>query len=385
MVIGFLQTHMNTIIPLVVFYGSFLLFFYLKRGKNLTVSGFIFYMFKSGAGIKLMKKIGNSKPKLIQKIGYVGVAIAILWMVLFSALILVGTVDGLLGGEAEYAKLVPIVPGLTIAGIHFPFVTVLISIIVALVVHEGAHGVMSIANKLKVNSTGIGLLGPLPFAFVEPDEKQLEKSKTRTKQSVFAAGILTNTAVALLAFLAILFVLNPITTSLYPEQGIEVTSIEDGSPAEMAGLQPGIYTQINGKDLTQKQLVTEIKETKPGEVIILSTETNTYKVTTTQNPNNTELPFIGINGLKKDVLNDDTIGYKITKQTRELLFWIFTINLGIGAFNALPLGPTDGGQMFRTFIVNKFGKVNGKKIAKIVTIVLIIAIIIRLLSSLEII
>ena len=31
-----------------------------------------------------------------------------------------------------------------------------------------------------------------------------------------------------------------------------------------------------------------------------------------------------------------------------LMFWIYALNLGIGLFNLVPLGPIDGGRMFKT-------------------------------------
>jgi membrane-associated protease RseP (regulator of RpoE activity) len=35
------------------------------------------------------------------------------------------------------------------------------------------------------------------------------------------------------------------------------------------------------------------------------------------------------------------------------LFWLWFINFNVGIFNALPIGPLDGGQLYSTLIENK--------------------------------
>jgi len=39
-----------------------------------------------------------------------------------------------------------------------------------------------------------------------------------------------------------------------------------------------------------------------------------------------------------------------------LLFWLFLLNLGIGLFNLLPIGPLDGGRMFQLVCFKFFKK-----------------------------
>ena len=44
-----------------------------------------------------------------------------------------------------------------------------------------------------------------------------------------------------------------------------------------------------------------------------------------------------------------------------MLFWLWFINFNVGIFNALPLGPLDGGQLYGALIENK---IKSKTIAK---------------------
>jgi membrane-associated protease RseP (regulator of RpoE activity) len=36
-----------------------------------------------------------------------------------------------------------------------------------------------------------------------------------------------------------------------------------------------------------------------------------------------------------------------------MLFWLWFINFNVGIFNALPIGPLDGGQLYGALIENK--------------------------------
>jgi membrane-associated protease RseP (regulator of RpoE activity) len=36
-----------------------------------------------------------------------------------------------------------------------------------------------------------------------------------------------------------------------------------------------------------------------------------------------------------------------------MLFWLWFVNFNVGIFNALPIGPLDGGQLYSSLIENK--------------------------------
>jgi len=393
-IINFITTHQSTLVPITIFYGTILLFFFLARGKtqpdskflfykskNLQHALFLFYIYRTEKGIKLIKKIANRNPKLWKKIGTLGIIITVLLMITTTTFMVIGAIHGLIG-EAEYARIVPLVPGLTIGGITFPFIIGIISIIITLVLHEGMHGILSVANRIKVKKTGIGLLGPLPFAFVEPDEKQIQKTNHKAKQQIFAAGIFINVIVAIITILTMITIINPIGNTFYPTEGITIEGIEENSPADQANLPINtVYTTINGEQITITKLLSTLQETKPGETITLGTNTKTYEITTTNHETYPEAPYIGIQNPKNQIKSEDTLTYTIFSTTADLLRWIFIVNLGVGAFNSLPLGPTDGGQMFRTAMQKYLGKNKGTKISNIVAISLLIVLIILFSNS----
>lgn len=92
---------------------------------------------------------------------------------------------------------------LAIPGLNplLPFWFGLLAFIIALVFHEMAHGLQSRANDVGVKHTGL-LYAIVPLgAFVEPDEKDVEKSSRRARLDIYTAGITTNFVIASVAFL----------------------------------------------------------------------------------------------------------------------------------------------------------------------------------------
>jgi membrane-associated protease RseP (regulator of RpoE activity) len=43
-----------------------------------------------------------------------------------------------------------------------------------------------------------------------------------------------------------------------------------------------------------------------------------------------------------------------------ILFWLWFINFNVGIFNALPIGPLDGGQLYNSLIENKTSSRTGR-------------------------
>ena len=67
--------------------------------------------------------------------------------------------------------------------------SVWLAVIVAVVIHEAAHGIVARSLGLPIKSAGVLLLLFLPIgAFVEVDDKQLKESRSRDSLRVLAAG-----------------------------------------------------------------------------------------------------------------------------------------------------------------------------------------------------
>ena len=62
-----------------------------------------------------------------------------------------------------------------------------------------------------------------------------------------------------------------------------------------------------------------------------------------------------------------------------LFYWLFLLNLGIGLFNLVPLGPLDGGRMMNIVLQKYFKKERAAQIFKYVSLIFLAIIVIPLL------
>lgn len=62
----------------------------------------------------------------------------------------------------------------------------------------------------------------------------------------------------------------------------------------------------------------------------------------------------------------------------EIFQWIFTLNLGIGLFNLLPIKPLDGGHMLEILLTYKLSESKAKPIVNALSVVLAMIIIFSL-------
>ena len=92
------------------------------------------------------------------------------------------------------AKTSPASVTLAIPGITLPLYQGILALIVVLLVHEMSHGVLANINKVKVNFSGLFLLGGfLPLGgMVEPDERQFPKAEIWKKRRILIAGTASN-------------------------------------------------------------------------------------------------------------------------------------------------------------------------------------------------
>lgn len=142
----------------------------------------------------------------------------------------------------------------------------MVALVLALVIHEGSHGVMAYASRMRVKSLGL-LFFIIPVgAFVEPDEEDLEKSTTREKNRVFAAGPTSNIVLAVAAGLVLSGFMGAMHVANDGE-GVIIANVEAGSSAAIAGLRQGdLMTRFNGEAITDRLAYTEaVNKTVPGQ------------------------------------------------------------------------------------------------------------------------
>ena len=242
-------------IIIVALYASIALF--LNRKGILKKYNISFYgpmlMWRTEKGINFLKRIAKKK-RFWTKFGNFGIVFCFITMITIVTLFIWNTwtlleftpeqIEQLPG--IEFAFIIPVLNPL------FPLEYVgyiVLALVVAMVVHEFSHGILTFASNLKVKSLGIlYLIAPLG-AFCEPDEEQLKKTKTANRMRIFAAGPTMNFVVVLISILLLSVVF---MSAVQPAaDGIGVLSVGEDTPAESVGIKEGmIITSINDTKVT---------------------------------------------------------------------------------------------------------------------------------------
>ena len=346
----------------ILFYGL-LLYLFIKNRDKFIVQNKIIAIYKTKIGLKLMDKIAKKFPKILKILSYISIFIGFAGMIIIIYFLLKSSLDLILLPNAQPA-VAPVLPGIKVPGLpNLSFWHWIISIFIVAIVHEFSHGIFARLHKLKVKSSGIAFFGPILAAFVEPDEKDLNKASTKAKLSMMSAGPFSNLIFGFIFLLLMSSVMAPINTMIFEPSGIIVHQTTEGLPVSKTEIEtPFLITKINNKEtLNIPQFLEAFKELKPKDLIELQTDKGKIIVIATENPDNKSEGYIGIsdfeikqvNSLKKYQFLGD-----ITKWVTLLFFWLFVVNIGVGLFNLLPLGPIDGGRMFHVVALAVFKNKN---------------------------
>ena len=263
------------------------------------------------------------------------------------------------------------------------------SLIIAMIIHEGAHGVVARSLGYPVKSAGLLFFLVIPIgAFVEVDEKALKAAPARDSLRILAGGAGVN----FIAGIVFLILLSNMVSGMTPAaNGIAIDQVNVGSPAATAGLQHGDFLlAVNGIHYNDSAKLSSASWYRPGQVINLTIyrqgETIQVKnVTLGTNPNNSSEGFIGISSVSLSDLKGTVSTYSGAFFTHPItyfcipafprcqsidpfsdqlavfytssfgsslaplanfLYWMFFLNLNLAIFNAMPIYPLDGGQAF---------------------------------------
>ncbi len=388
------------LISIIAFYAIIALLI-LKHRKKLIVQHKIFLLFKTKFGIKLIDKIARFK-KFWKYWGYAAIPVGFVGMIAVVVLLVTSLVK-LVREPSSAAGVSLVLPGVRVPGssIFLPFWYGIISIVVLILIHEGAHGVIARAHNIKVKSTGVGLLVALPLAFVEPDEKQLARKPLATKLSVFAAGPFANLCLGFIMILVLGFMVTPALASITEVNGIAITDVlERGAicekynvfcpdierfPANEAGLESGdtVLAVNDQQTTTTEEFVSAMATVKPGDSVILSTDRGEFNVITGESAEDSSRAYLGVS-FKQNMALKEHIQSRfgnfpwILSYLSQLLYWIVILNIGVGLINLLPLGPVDGGQMIRATILHKFK--NKRAAMRLVSFISMFALLLLLLN-----
>jgi membrane-associated protease RseP (regulator of RpoE activity) len=297
---------------------------------------------------------------------------------------------------------------LLLPGIN-PFLPIVygwIAIIIAIAVHEGAHGVIARNRGLKVKSSGLLFFLIIPIgAFVDVDEKQLAKTKARSSLRVLAAGVGGNIAVAIVCILSVLVIVSGLTPVI---NGVYVTGATEGMPANAAGLRAeDVFVSVDNVAISNIEELGALLETKkPGDVVQVVVSrgerwTDQFSTSVNLTESGDGRTVMGVN--VTELMTEERLNFyrTLTPETFSLylvppslapslvpfsdslasfythglsqwhilanfLFWVWFINVNVAIFNALPIYPLDGGRMFDISLKSMLGRrVDQKNVSRI--------------------
>jgi len=280
-------------------------------------------------------------------------------------------------GKSSCPGVAPVIPGVQIPGIpiFIPALEGWLSILIILVLHELAHGVLARNIGVTVKSFGLVLAGFLPFAaFTEPSESELNTSKPKDQLLVYASGPMINfyltIFVLILLFLFSLAVApyvnnvhSQITDGVYLVGVTEYTGIcNDGELSVNYG-----HVDVNAKILmVNNELIRDVNDfrylqdsiidsNKGYATFTLQKDSNVYDKNIFLNKDNR----FGIQVMEK--LKDNAekpFWYLFIEFVSGLFYWLILLSLGVAIFNFLPTEPFDGGKMskiiFGEFIFTRY-------------------------------
>ncbi len=363
-------------------------------------------LIRTTKGINSLKKISSPK-RFWHAYGTFGIVFCFITMIFMVILLLLNTWTVIGFTPEEQQQLPGIEFGLVIPGLN-PILPleylayIIIGLIIAVIVHEFSHGILTFAHQLKVKSLGmLYLILPLG-AFCEPDEEQLKQTTTSNRMRVYAGGPMSNFTVA---FIVILLFSGVFMTAVHPIEGVHVLYVVPESPAENISLSTGVViTNINNSPVTNvSEFLQIMKKTTAHQTIPITyycndsyyqtnvTLADEYEFTKNESDKNNSFLGVGFNlyisGFIKSLQRPLTYsfpngiimlyslpffsylagynplvapftqGYILTGPLSaipsnvfwplvNILYWVFWLNLAVALFNVLPMIPLDGGFLF---------------------------------------
>ena len=338
----------------------------IKNKKKIQLQKIIFpliyaLLWRTKIGLNFMERAANKYREIIKLIGYCMVGFGFVGLIYVSINILFLLFSIFAAPKQASQQVALVLPFTNVPGIGFlSFWYFIIGIFIIALVHEFAHGIMARAHHVPLKSSGLAVfsivLPIFPAAFVEPDERKMQKEADIVQYSVLSAGPMANIILAFLILLLLPYVANPAALAPFESTitqplGISYTGLTEGYAAQEAGMLPGtIINGVNGKEtLDFNSFTYELRYLRPNETIKISTSNGTYTLTAKASEEDPAKGLIGIQG----IANERRVKPEYEKIKKPyywlkgMLKWLFYLNFLIGLMNLLPLVITDGGRMLK--------------------------------------
>ncbi len=289
----------------------------------------------------------------------------------------------------------------------------ILGLVVAIVIHEFSHGILTRYADVEVKSLGLTFWIIPMGAFMEPDEEKILKIDAKHRTRLFAVGPSSNLLMAGLCALIFSGLIMGAVGPANDGNGIGITTVVLDSPAHGNLTTGTIMVAFNGtpvntyndfsllvQNTTMGQNVTidtYNKDTGPGSVTV--TLANRYDYTDNEEDNGTGYLGVSTRGIStaafhpfegadeqggivqsmvvyitlplqrmSPISEETSVFYEISgfwSNVPEPLFWvisnafywIFWLNLMVGLTNALPAVPLDGGYIFKDWLAGLVEKI----------------------------
>ncbi len=417
-------------IEFVLFISLLCIFLYAKR-KQLDVQGKIpslyILLFKTQAGLKQMKSWSKQKPRLFSFFAYLSIFVgvtglfAIIPFLIYQLYFMFQNSIESAGGFA-----LPLTGSVCNNPLVFciPFWYWLIALFILVIVHEFAHGVIAQRYGIKIKSSGLAFFGSshliggiflliiyfnysfaqilaldpgfittlitglilmflpiMPGAFVEPDEKQMAKKPKWQQIAVLGAGSTSNFLFGFLFLLILSFVAAPLYNA-YTEQELYFAVNSNESDLITYNISQGKLISINEIENTE-EMFNQFSKLEPNQTLLFKAEVNEtiifQNITTFSSKQDPNQGLIGINLATQNVpIEGKEFLGKISEVVFKIFFWLFVLNISIGAINLLPIWITDGGKIAHLLFQYKFSEATSLSLYNFVSVISLIMLIISL-------
>lgn len=297
----------------------------------------LYLMFKTKRFNDIMVRTASRHPAFWKTYGNLGI-IASVPLISLAVYTLAMNLYRFVYAPNSATPVIPVVPGVTISLTYVPYI--LLAFGIAVTIHEGAHGTTASAEKIGLKSSGI-IIAPITFGgFVEPDEEQFEKANVTSRLRVLASGSFTNLLAGMVTVLLLLALFSP-------RAGVLITSIQPNGPAAEAEMHGwDVIYAINQSPIENYSALHQtLAGLAPGDVVLVDTQRGEFLLTTSANPQNSSIAFLGITSLVGYVYHPLRIGEFSTLLTYNLslsLDWIQLVMINLAILNMLPMFPLDG-------------------------------------------
>ncbi len=269
------------------------------------------------------------------------------WLALYgiflAAITTLTSVPNYTGLSNSIPGVAPIIPGITI-----PLVPGLLAFALLLVVHEFSHGILARIAKVKIKSSGFLAIGVVPIgAFVEPDEKAINKLSNKLQNRISAAGISANMLLCLIMFVPTVLMFYYVMPHT-PMNYTYIAYVVPNSPAYNAHVVPGsALLRWNGYVVNNiPALEQAAKKDTPYSNVTIVTNVSTYSMVA----NRTGKVGVGIDEATK--LAGPNPG-PVASFVYTFVSLSFLLNFLIAIVNLLPIPSFDGWRFFNTSIKSK--------------------------------